>query len=141
MSGTVGITQRAASENHYKDRQIDFPVYREWVSLAHLIEKIPPRFHQGFVSKDLILTSVTVSCDSIVLGSNAGVLFWFSRSNHNVNRKSVDDKFTPVTALAITLCQYGEILAVGNLRGTVAIFSTSVVQSNPVSRTFRDSFH
>ena len=132
MSGTVGITQRA-SENHHKDGQVDTPVYREWVPLSQLIEKIPPRFHQGFVSKDLILTSVTISCDSIVLGSNAGVLFWFSRTNHNANRKSVDDRFIPVTALAITLCHYGEILAAGNLGGTVAIFSTSAVQSSPVS--------
>lgn len=133
MSGTiVGITQRA-SQNQHKEGPTDHPVYREWAPLSHLIEKIPPRFHQGFVSKELILTCVTISCDSIVLGSNAGVLFWFGRSNHSVNRRSVDDKFIPITALAITLCQYGEILATGNLAGTVAIFSTSAVQSSPIT--------
>ena len=122
-----------ATENHHSNGQVDLPVFREWVPFSHLIEKIPPRFHQGFVSKDLTLTCVNVSCDSIVLGSNAGVLFWFTRSNHNVTRKSVDDKFIPVTALAITLCQYGEVLAAGNLQGTVAIFSASNAQPTPVS--------
>lgn len=129
MSGTVVGTGRA-TENH---GQVDTPVFREWVPLHHLIEKIPPRFHQGFVSKDLVLTCVTVSCDSILLGSNAGVLFWFNRSNHNVNRRNVDDKFIPITALAITVCHYGEVLAVGNLQGTVAIFLASAAQSTPVS--------
>jgi hypothetical protein len=52
----------------------------------------------------------------------------------------VDDKFIPVTALAITLCHYGEILAVGNFGGTVAIFSTSVMQSGPVSSHLVISF-
>lgn len=135
MSGTiVGITQRA-SQNQHRDGQTDQPAYREWTPLSHLVEKIPPRFHQGFVSKELILTVVTISCDSVVLGSNAGVLFWFNRNNHNVNRRSVDEKFTPTSALAITLCQYGEILAAGNLAGVVAIFSTSSMQSSPVSIT------
>lgn len=135
MSGTVVVSPLTTSENHHNG-QVDAPVFREWVPLHHLIEKIPPRFHQGFVSKDLALTCVAVSCDSIVLGSNAGVLFCFTRSNHNVYRKSIDDKFTPVTSLAVTLSQYGEVLAVGNLQGTVAVFSASAAHPTPVNIQF-----
>lgn len=132
MSGTV-VGPHRAFENLQNNGHIDGPVFREWVPLTSLIEKIPPRFHHGFVSKELVLTCVAVSCDSIVLGSNAGVLFWFSRSNHSVRRKSVDDKFIPVTAVSIALCQYGEILAAGNLQGTVAVFPSNSVQPLPVS--------
>ena len=108
--------------------------FREWAPLKHLIEKIPPRYHLGFVSKDLILTCVTVSCDSIVVGSSAGVVFWFNRGSQLVSRKSINDKFSPITSLAITISEHGdEILAVGDANGLVAIFSSNgSSQATPV---------
>lgn len=109
------------------------PAFREWAPLKHLIEKIPPKYHHGFVSKDLALTCIAVSCDSIVLGSSAGVIFWFNRSNQQANRKSIDDKFVPVTSLAIAISEYGEALAVGNTKGAVAVFPSNPSQPTPVS--------
>ncbi len=76
---------------------------------------------------------MAVSCDSIILGSSAGVIFWFNRANQQVSRKSIDDKFVPVTCAAITVSQYGEVLATGNLQGTLAIYSSNPSYSRPVS--------
>ena len=125
------LSSGRASPAFYDD--VDRPVFREWAPLNSLLEKIPPRYHQGFVSKELVLTCVAVSCDSIVLGSSAGVIFWYNRGNQQVTRKSIDDKLVPVTCAAITLSQYGEALAVGNLQGTLAIFSSNPSYSRPVS--------
>lgn len=121
------------SENRKNNGTItDRPVFREWAPLDFLNEKIPLRYHQGFVTKDLIYTCVAVSCDSIVIGSNAGVLFWFNRAVQHVIRKSIDERLTPVTAAALTLCQYGEALAVGNQLGTVAVFTSNSPHPAPV---------
>lgn len=128
---------QVSSENHKNNNGTiaDRPVFREWAPLDYVNERIPLRYHQGFVAKDLVYTCVAVSCDSIAVGSNAGVLFWFNRAVRQVVRKSVDERLTPVTAVALTLCQYGEALAVGNQLGTVAIFTSSSPLSTPVSNT------
>lgn len=109
------------------------PVFREWARLDYINERIPLRYHQGFVSKDLVYTCVAISCDSIVVGTNAGVLFWFSRAVQHAVRKNIDERLTPVTSVALTLCQFGEALAVGNQIGTVAVFTSNSRQSTPVS--------
>ena len=104
-------------------------VYREWVPLTDLMERIPPKFHQGFVSKDLVLTCVSCDRDSIVVGSNAGILFWFDRGSDYVYRKTIDERLFSVTAVALS-CGY---LAAGNELGLVAVFSPDVSQQGPVS--------
>ena len=108
----------------------DGPVFREWVPLTDLIERVPPKFHQGFASRDLILTCVTCTRDSLVAGSNAGILFWFDRDSDLVCRKTVDERFLPVTAVALSPT---EKLAAGNQLGSVAIFSSNFSETAPVS--------
>lgn len=143
MNGSVTLSNEDTSPTRVDRNGLvhDHPVlFREWAPLKHLIEKIPPKYHQGFVSKELLLTCVAVSCDSIVIGSSAGVVFWFSRSNQLACRKSIDDKFISVTALAITISEYGEALAVGNAAGVIAVFSSNISLSAPVRRQFHSSY-
>ena len=108
-------------------------IFREWARLTRLVEKIPPKFHQGFTSKEIILTCIASSRHSIVIGSNSGVIFWFDRSSETIKRTNIDDNFISTTALTITHGQNGEALACGNSEGIVAIFLSSQLESAPVS--------
>lgn len=119
-----------SSQNEKTRAASDGPLFREWVPLTDLIERIPPKFHQGFVSRDLLLTCVTCTQDSLVAGSNAGILFWFDRGSDLVCRKTVDERYLPVTAVALSS---KEKLAAGNQLGSVAVFSSDFSEVTPVS--------
>lgn len=59
---------------------------REWAPLNDLLNKIPGRIQKGFLYQELNITCVNVLPNFIALGTNAGIVFWYNRSNGEIQK-------------------------------------------------------
>lgn len=59
---------------------------REWNPLPELHAQIPLRVQRNLFLQDLSITCVQVLEEFVILGSDAGIVFWFNRSKGEMQR-------------------------------------------------------
>lgn len=64
----------------------DEGLFQEWAPLTHLLQQIPLKVQKGLFSQDLSLTCVDVVSEYIALGTNLGLVYWYSRYNGDLQR-------------------------------------------------------
>lgn len=61
-------------------------VLREWAPLSKLLGQIPLTVRKGLFFEDVKFTCVDALPDSIVVGTNVGIVFWYDRNDHRVEK-------------------------------------------------------
>lgn len=59
---------------------------REWGPLNNLLSKIPMKAQKGLTTLDLKLTCIAVVTDYLILGTNVGLVYWYSRKTDVLDR-------------------------------------------------------
>lgn len=99
-------------------------IYREWSPLLALLSKIPSRVHRGLFGYDLNLTCVAAHPRFLVLGTNAGLVYWYDRQKQDLERLWCEDRVSPITHVALVET-VDFMVAAGNKEGGLAIFQVS----------------
>eukprot|EP00095_Tigriopus_kingsejongensis_P003877 maker-scaffold387_size188669-snap-gene-0.19 protein:Tk03877 transcript:maker-scaffold387_size188669-snap-gene-0.19-mRNA-1 annotation:"wd repeat-containing protein cg11141" len=99
----------------------DVKMYREHSPYFQLLSKIPTRIHRGMRGYDLDLTCISAHPKFVVLGTNAGLVYWYDRGQDDLQRLWCTDRRTPISKLSLVET-VDLMLAVGNLEGCITIF-------------------
>ena len=59
---------------------------REWAPLTDLLGKIPAKVQRGLFYHDLSMTCADVLADFIALGTDAGIVLWYNRTNGDLQK-------------------------------------------------------
>lgn len=64
----------------------DDGVLREWGLLTGLLREIPLTVRKGLFLESVTLTCVDAVPEYIAVGTNIGVVYWYDRKTHNMQR-------------------------------------------------------
>lgn len=68
-------------------------VLQEWAPETRLLFQIPAKALRGIFSQDLKLTCVDVVAEFITLGTNCGLVYWYSRETGELQRLRIEVTF------------------------------------------------
>lgn len=64
----------------------DDGILREWAPLSGLLREIPLTVRRGLFLENVSLTCVDAVSEYIAVGTNIGVVYWYHRESHNIQR-------------------------------------------------------
>lgn len=67
-------------------RSEDDGVLREWAPLSGLLGEVPLTVRRGLFLENVALTCVDAIQEYIAVGTNIGVVYWYHRESHNIQR-------------------------------------------------------
>lgn len=59
---------------------------REWAPQAEVLNKVPQKIQKGLFFQDLNITCVDILPEFLALGTNVGIVYWYNRSNGEVQK-------------------------------------------------------
>lgn len=59
---------------------------KEWTSSSKLLREIPLTVRRGLFLETVNLTCVDAVSEYIAVGTNLGVVYWYNRETHNMQR-------------------------------------------------------
>lgn len=74
----------------------DDGVLREWSSLSGLLREIPLTVRRGLFLESVTLTCVDAVPEHLAVGTNIGVVYWYDRKTHNMQRLRPEVRFIVV---------------------------------------------
>nr|XP_014090842.1 WD repeat-containing protein CG11141 [Bactrocera oleae] len=95
---------------------------REWAPLTDIMEKIPVRMIRslGIFPADLNITCVDAISEFIVLGSDAGIVFWYDRYSGELQKLRTEFPARITCVKIVNSVEY--MVAAGNGNGQVSVF-------------------
>ncbi|GFR99993.1 WD repeat-containing protein [Elysia marginata] len=96
--------------------------FREFERLDSLLSQLPKRAQHGILkSCDLVLTCIDANKKFIVLGTNIGITFFYSRRDKTMQRLKATNQGAVITAVRMH-DGVDDLVAVGSASGEVTIF-------------------
>ncbi|KAK7791329.1 hypothetical protein R5R35_011714 [Gryllus longicercus] len=99
----------------------DEGLLREWAPLTNLLQQIPLKAQRGIFTHELNLTCVDALSDFIALGTNLGLVYWYSRRKGDLQRLRCENTASAITCVKV-ISTVDYMLAVGNEQGMVTVF-------------------
>lgn len=102
-------------------RSEDDGVLREWAPLSGLLREVPLTVRRGLFLENVTLTCVDAIPEYIAVGTNIGVVYWYNRESHNVQRLRPEKCGLPIMCVKIA-SSVDYMVAAGDKGGTVTVF-------------------
>uniref|UniRef100_A0A1B6D2Y9 Tectonin beta-propeller repeat-containing protein 2 n=1 Tax=Clastoptera arizonana TaxID=38151 RepID=A0A1B6D2Y9_9HEMI len=99
----------------------DDGILREWAPLSRLLLEIPHTARRGIFLENVSLTCVDIIPEYIAVGTNIGVVYWYHRETHNLERLRPEKSGSSISCVKI-VSTVDFMVAVGDKGGTVTIF-------------------
>ncbi|KAB7493793.1 WD repeat-containing protein [Armadillidium nasatum] len=104
-------------------------MWKEWVSLQPLMDKIPQQFQHGLVVDPLTLTCMDAYPDHLVLGTNVGLIYLVHLPSYNIIKLKCENAFLYVTSIA-AVSSVDDMIAAGCSKGSITIFQVPLVSAS-----------
>lgn len=109
---------------------------REWAPYTHMLNVIPTKVQFGIFSQDLNLTCMDAVGEYFALGTNVGLIYWYSRKKGTLQRLRCE-----LTQSAITFVKIANtvdyMVAAGNTNGQVTVFQIPKEHPDSVPDTLK----
>ncbi|XP_015594722.1 WD repeat-containing protein CG11141 [Cephus cinctus] len=100
---------------------------REWAPLSILLQQIPVKCQNGIFTQDMSFTSIDAVAEYIAIGTNHGLVYWYSREKGDLQRLRCENSNAPITCVRV-ISTVDYMVAVGNDQGVVSVFQ---IPKNP----------
>lgn len=94
---------------------------REWAPLASLLQQIPAKVQNGLFTYDISFTCIDAVPEFIAVGTNYGIIYWYNRETHDLQRLRCENVNSKITCLRV-ISTVDYMVAAGNELGVVTVF-------------------
>ncbi|XP_054283631.1 uncharacterized protein LOC129000695 [Macrosteles quadrilineatus] len=99
----------------------DEGILREWAPLSRLLREVPLTVRRGLYFENVSLTCVDALPEYLAVGTNIGVVYWYNRENHNLQRLRPEKNTFKITCVKL-VSSVDYMVAAGDESGTVTVF-------------------
>lgn len=75
----------------------DDGILQEWAPLSGLLREVPLSVRQGLFLETVNLTCLDALPEYLAVGTNIGVVYWYHRETHNMQRLRPEVHFEPMS--------------------------------------------
>ncbi|KAG8310264.1 WD40 repeats containing protein [Homalodisca vitripennis] len=99
----------------------DDGILREWAPLSGFLKEVPLTVRRGLFLETVALTCIDVVPEYLAVGTNIGVVYWYNRETHEMQRLRPEKTTHKITSVKV-VSSVDYMVAAGDNSGTVTVF-------------------